>query len=208
MSANSIAAKLLDIQAVKFSLSPPFTWSSGWKSPIYCDNRLTLSYPDLRNEIKEEFAAYIKRNLPQAEAIAGVATGAIAHGILVADALDLPFIYIRPQPKSHGLQNQIEGKVFQEGKYVVIEDLISTGKSSANAVKALQAAHGQVLITLSIFTYGFAQAHQEFLETGTSFHSLLDLETLMAAASSRAYLSPVQAESVRDWQKKPESWGN
>lgn len=197
---------MLKIKAVKISIDPPFTWSSGWKSPIYCDNRLTLSYPEIRNTIKEDFADYIRQHYPHIQGIAGIATGAIAHGALVADYMDLPFIYIRSKPKSYGMQNLVEGAVDQEIAYVVIEDLISTGNSSATAVEALQQTGAEVAGTLAIFSYGFPQAQTRFSSTGTEFHTLTGLEILLEEAIALDYLDEHHKEVLRDWQKNPEIW--
>ena len=157
-SKKNVASSLLKINAVKLSPEAPFTWASGWHSPIYCDNRKTLSYPEVRRQIYEEFASLIAEKYPEAELIAGVATGAIAHGVLVAEKMNKPFIYVRSAPKSHGLTNQVEGYYQKGQKVVVIEDLVSTGSSSLNAVEALREAGCEVLGMVAIFTYGFPQA--------------------------------------------------
>ncbi len=204
--SSKIAAYLLKIKAVKISIDPPFTWSSGWKSPIYCDNRLTLSYPEIRNIIKEDFADFIRQHYPHAQGIAGIATGAIAHGALVADYLDLPLIYIRSKPKSYGMRNLVEGEVNHEIKYVVIEDLISTGNSSASAVEALQQTGVQVAGTLAIFSYGLPQAQERFRPTGIEYHTLTGLEVLLEEAIALDYLDENQKEVLRDWQINPEIW--
>jgi len=204
--SSKIAQDLLEIKAVRFSLAPPFTWASGWHSPIYCDNRKALSYPSLRRYIRDAFVAQVRERYPQATGIAGVATGAIAQGALVAEALDLPLIYIRSQAKGHGMQNLIEGAVDAAGKYVVIEDLISTGKSSVAAVKALQATGAEVLGTLAIFSYGFPQAEAAYAETGTDFHTLTDMAALMRAAEAAEYLQAEQKAVVETWQADPAHW--
>ncbi|TAE46583.1 MAG: orotate phosphoribosyltransferase [Bacteroidetes bacterium] len=206
MENSKIAAHLLQIKAVRLSVSEPFTWASGWKSPIYCDNRLALSYPEVRKDIVQGFVEEIRRLYPQAAGLAGVATGAIAWGALAAEQLGLPFMYIRSQAKGHGLQNMIEGRIEEGASYVVIEDLISTGKSSAQAVQALQAAGGKVLGTLAIFSYGFPQAEQAFAATGTGFSSLTNLSTLLQKAAEFDYLRPEEQEAVFTWQQNPEAW--
>ncbi|MFK7972542.1 MAG: orotate phosphoribosyltransferase [Bacteroidia bacterium] len=206
VDASKIAEYLLKIKAVRLSIQNPFTWSAGWKSPIYCDNRLILSFPDTRKAIRDAFVASVKSQYPEAEAIAGVATGGIAMGALVADALDLPFIYVRPTPKSHGLKNQIEGEIKPGQKYVVIEDLISTGNSSAAAVVALQESGVKVIGTLAVFSYGFPKADVRFGETGTPFHTLSDLPTLLEEAAKLDYIRPEEMEVIYSWRQSPELW--
>lgn len=203
---NKVAEDLLKIKAVQFSLAPPFTWASGWLSPIYCDNRKTLSHPSIRSYIREAFVAELRTRYPGATGVAGVATGAIAQGALVADQLGLPFIYIRSQAKGHGMQNLIEGALDPEGRYVVIEDLVSTGMSSTRAVRALQATGATVLGTLAIFSYGFAQAEAAFAQTRTPVHTLTDMAALMAAAEKIDYLRPEQKAAITAWQKNPAAW--
>lgn len=206
MENIKIAEYLLKIKAVKFNLEEPFTWSSGWQSPIYCDNRLTLSYPAIRSYIRDEFVSVIQRLYPGVEAIAGVATGAIAQGALVAEAMELPMVYVRPKPKGHGLLNLVEGDVEVANRYVVIEDLISTGGSSVHAVKALQDLGREVLGTLSIFSYGFPQSDLIFNDTGTRYHALTDLKTLLKAAKDSQYLDENGIESIMRWRTDPENW--
>ncbi len=201
-----LAEYLLKIKAVQFRPEEPFVWSSGWSSPIYCDNRLTLSYPEIRRFIRDAFVSAIRRLYPTADAIAGVATGAIAQGALIAEAMDLPMVYVRPKPKGHGLLNLIEGSLDEGYKYVVIEDLVSTGKSSVNAVKALQDKGKEVLGTLSIFSYGFPQATETFNMTGTRYHSLTDLESLLEVAKRENYIDNQGIEAILHWQKDPENW--
>ncbi|GAB4409841.1 MAG: orotate phosphoribosyltransferase [Bacteroidia bacterium] len=198
---------MLKIKAVKLRTDPPFTWSSGWRSPIYCDNRLTLSYPEIRQAIRDAFVAQIRAMYPQADGIAGVATGAIAQGMLVAEALGLPFIYIRPAPKGHGMENLVEGDVSCAASYVVVEDLISTGRSSVQAVQALQATGVQVLGTVAIFSYGFAEAGAAFARTGTSYYSLTNLAELLEKAIELAYLQSHEQQTILDWQQSPATWG-
>lgn len=206
MESSKLAEYLLKIKAVRISPSNPYTWSSGWKSPIYCDNRLTLSYPEIRNAIRAAFVATIREKYPQLTAIAGVATGAIATGVLVADALDLPFIYVRPKPKGHGMQNLIEGQIDTDGKYVVIEDLVSTGGSSVKAVKAIQETGATVLGTLSIFSYGFPQADEAYATTGTPYAPLTNLKELLQKAIEINYLQPDETAAILEWQKDPANW--
>lgn len=187
-------------------MEEPFTWSSGWKSPIYCDNRLSLSYPEVRDFIKGAFVEMIREKYPEATAIAGVATGAIALGALVADAMDLPMVYIRSSAKGHGMQNLVEGYVDPDGKYIIIEDLISTGGSSVKALKALQATGAGVLGTIAIFTYGFPQADELFKSTGTPYHSLTNLAKLLEKAEDFNYLKAEERATIFAWQKDPEKW--
>ncbi|MEM6800291.1 MAG: orotate phosphoribosyltransferase [Bacteroidota bacterium] len=206
MESSKIAEYLLKIKAVRLSVKEPFTWSSGWKSPIYCDNRLSLSYPEVRNYIKAAFVSMIREKFPEAEAIAGVATGAIALGALVADAMDLPMVYIRSKAKGHGMQNLVEGKVEPSAKYVVIEDLVSTGGSSVKAVKALQESGAKVLATIAIFSYGFPQATEAFEQTGTPYYSLTNLVELLQKAQDFDYLQASEQSLIFEWQKDPEKW--
>ncbi|MEZ4828635.1 MAG: orotate phosphoribosyltransferase [Bacteroidia bacterium] len=206
MDNSKIAEYLLKIKAIRLNTEEPFTWSSGWKSPIYCDNRLTLSYPEIRTAIRDAFIEKIRQHFPEVTGIAGVATGAIASGVLVADALGLPFIYVRPQPKGHGLQNLIEGKISPEGQYVVIEDLVSTGGSSVKAVKAIQETGATVLVTYSIFSYGFPHAEIAYAETGTGYSPLTNLAELLQKATEIDYLRPEEMATILEWQKDPANW--
>lgn len=209
MSAEShkIAEYLLKIKAVKFNLDEPFTWSSGWAAPIYCDNRLTLSHPEIRTYIRDAFVKKVRTNFPETEGIVGVATGAIAQGALVAQEMDFPMLYVRSSVKGHGMQNLIEGDREVATKYVVIEDLISTGRSSVRAVKALQDKGLEVLGTLSIFSYGFPQSAQAFNATGTTFVPLTTLDVMMEVGKKEGYLRDEDLEAVLEWQKDPASWG-
>jgi len=204
---SKIAEYLLKIKAVSLNVAKPYIWSSGWHAPIYCDNRKTLSYPDIRSHIRDEFVAMIRAHHPELTGIAGVATGAIALGVLVAEALGLPFIYVRSKAKGHGLQNLIEGQLYPAGKYVVIEDLISTGKSSVLAVKAIQEMGASVLGTVAIFSYGFPQASKAYQETATSYRSLTNLEELLQKAIEINYLHASDLDTMMEWQKMPEKWG-
>jgi orotate phosphoribosyltransferase len=206
-SAKKIAEYLLQIKAIKLQPSNPFTWASGWKSPIYCDNRKTLSYPFVRSYIRDSFAATVNELYPQAEIIAGVATGAIAHGALTADKLGLPFIYIRSEAKGHGLGNQIEGYFEKAQKTVVIEDLISTGGSSLNAVKALREAGCEVLGMIAIFTYGFQKAADSFAAEKCTLHTLCDYNTLIECAVETGYIGRPEVEILKKWRVNPSVWG-
>ncbi len=203
----SIITKLLQINAIKLNIASPFTWASGWKSPIYCDNRIILSYPQIRKEICESFCFVINSHFQSIDVIAGVATGAIAHGVLVADALEKPFVYVRPEPKKHGLSNQIEGHIESGQRVLVIEDLISTGNSSLNAVRALRQAGTQVLGMVAIFTYGFPQAQENFDREGVTLHTLASYSQLIHRALETGSVSPEQLQSLKRWRTNPETWG-
>ncbi|MEW5845817.1 MAG: orotate phosphoribosyltransferase [Bacteroidota bacterium] len=207
MDSKVIANKLLQINAIKLNPANPFTWASGWKSPIYCDNRKTLSYPEVRNAICNGFVKAIKEKYPQVEVIAGVATGAIAHGMLVADRLGLPFVYVRSAPKSHGLANQIEGDYKPGQKLVVIEDLISTGMSSLAAVDALRDAGCHVLGLLAIFSYQFDQASNSFEKAGVEFSTLSNYTALIETALEQGSISSAELELLKTWRQNPEEWG-
>jgi len=205
-SAKKIAEYLMQIKAIKLQPSNPFTWASGWKSPIYCDNRKTLSFPVVRSYIRDTFAALVKEHYPQAEIIAGVATGAIAHGALAADKLGLPFIYVRSETKSHGLGNQIEGYYEKGQKVVVIEDLISTGGSSLNAVKALREAGCEVLGMIAIFTYGFQKATDGFAAEKCTLHTLSNYNALVECAVETGYIGQSEVETLKKWRVDPSTW--
>jgi orotate phosphoribosyltransferase len=201
------AEYLLQIKAIKLQPSNPFTWASGWKSPIYCDNRKTLSFPEVRSYIRDSFASMINDLYPQVEMIAGVATGAIAHGVLVADKLALPFIYVRSGVKEHGLGNQIEG-YFEEGqKIVVIEDLISTGGSSLNAVNALRESHCEVLGMVAIFTYEFKKATDAFVTGNCRLNTLSNYTVLVETALQTGYIGQTEVETLKKWRLDPANWG-
>ncbi len=204
--ALKVASELLNIKAIKLSKDDPFTWSSGWKSPIYCDNRLSLTYPEIRDSIKKALAAAATREFEGVEAIAGVATAGIPQGALVADVLGVPFVYVRSKPKGHGMENLIEGKVTPGQKVVVVEDLVSTGGSSLKAAEALRKAGFEVMGMLSIFTYGFPQADQNFKDAGLSLHSLSDYSTMLEIAIGQGYISEKDMESLEAWRKDPGSW--
>ncbi|MEM6630500.1 MAG: orotate phosphoribosyltransferase [Bacteroidota bacterium] len=203
---RKIAAYLLKIKAVQISIDPPFIWSSGKASPIYCDNRLTLSYPEVRKEIQAGFVEIIQRQFPHIQGVAGVATGGIAHAALVADSLNLPMVYIRGKAKAHGKKNQVEGKVEPGASYLVIEDLVSTGKSSLAAVQALQDAGGVVACTLAIFSYGLPLADKAYEAIGQSYQSLTQLSDLMEVAVELNLLEPQEQKIVDKWQNNPDFW--
>lgn len=205
--AKQIALLLLEANAVKLEPNKPFTWASGWKSPIYCDNRVTLSYPATRKIIAQSFAALAQQHFKQATLIAGVATGAIAHGILAAEELQLPFAYVRASAKEHGLGNMIEGKVNKGDKVLVIEDLISTGMSSLKAVDALQAAQTEVLGMAAIFTYGFEKASQSFEEKKCTLFTLTNYYFLLEAALETGYIKADDMSSLNNWLLNPAEWG-
>lgn len=202
-----VASKLLDIEAIKLNIDTPFTWSSGWKSPIYCDNRLSLSYPEIRSYIKTQLSKSIKHAYPSVEAIAGVATAGIPQGALVADELGIPFIYVRSKPKGHGMENMIEGKITKGQKVVIVEDLVSTGGSSLKAAEALIAAEFEVLGMAAIFTYGFDLADKNFEEAGIPLFCLSNYNLLLEDALKRAYIQEDQMELLNDWRKDPAGWG-
>jgi orotate phosphoribosyltransferase len=203
---KQLAENLLQIKAIKLSPANPFTWASGWKSPIYCDNRKTLSYPEVRNFIKQTFVSLIREYFPEVECIAGVATGAIGIGALVADLLELPFVYVRSKPKDHGLTNLIEGEVVEGRKSVVVEDLIATGRSSLNAVTALREAGMPVLGMVAIFTYDFPVAAERFREAACELHTLTDYHHLLEVAVQTGYVKEQELETLREWRKAPEEW--
>lgn len=201
------AEKLLRVKAIKLQPSNPFTWASGWKSPIYCDNRKLMSYPSIRNFVKVEFARIILEKYPQTDAIAGVATGAIAPGVLVADLLSLPFVYIRSSPKNHGLENLIEGDLKPRQKVVVIEDLVSTGGSSLKAVEAIRSNGSDVLGLLAIFTYGFPHSIENMHEARVDLTTLCDYDAILDEALATDYIDESELKTLQDWRKHPEIWG-
>ena len=205
--AKKTAEYLLQIKAIKLEPSNPFTWASGWKSPIYCDNRKTLSFPEVRSYIRDSFAASVKELYPQAEMIAGVATGAIAHGALAADKLGLPFIYVRSGAKEHGLGNQIEGYFEPGQKVVVVEDLISTGGSSLSAVKALKEAGCIVLGMVAIFTYEFKKASDSFVSENCRLDTLSNYSVLIDTAVKTGYINQAEVETLKKWRVDPSVWG-
>ena len=202
-SKKAFAQKLLKIKAIKLQPNNPFTWASGWKSPFYCDNRKTLSYADLRSYVKLELVHAVLEHFPQAEAVAGVATGAIAQGALVADELNLPFVYVRSKPKDHGMENLIEGELKQGTKVVVIEDLISTGGSSLKAVEAVRRYGCEVVGMVASYTYGFPVAQKAFEEAGVELVTLTDYEHVVAEALETGYISEDDVELLNEWRKDP-----
>jgi orotate phosphoribosyltransferase len=205
---QTVARHLLAVQAVRLQPDTPFTWSSGWKSPIYCDNRVTLAYPDIRSFIKQALADAIRQQFPTAEVIAGVATAGIPQGALVADTLNLPYCYVRPEPKAHGMGKQIEGRLESTGqRVVVIEDLISTGGSSLKVVDALRAAGAEVLGMAAIFTYGFSVADQNFQAKNVPLICLSNYDALLTEAQSLNYISADAMESLAAWRQSPSDWG-
>ena len=206
-NAKKIAEYLLQIKAIKLQPSNPFTWASGWKSPIYCDNRKTLSFPEVRSYIRDSFASLIRELYPDAGMIAGVATGAISHGALAADKLDLPFIYVRSGAKEHGLGNQIEGYYENGQKVVVVEDLISTGGSSLNAVKALREAGCEVLGMAAIFTYEFKKASDGFAAENCKLNTLCNYTVLIDTAVKTGYVTESDVETLKKWRTDPSVWG-
>ena len=201
------AQKLMDIKAIKLQPNEPFTWASGWKSPIYTDNRKTLGFADVRSFVKLELCHAIQENFPEAEAVAGVATGAIAQGALVADELGLPYAYVRPKPKDHGMGNQVEGELKKGAKVIVVEDLISTGGSSLKAVAALREYGVEVIGMVASFTYGFPVAEEAFREAGVQLLTLTDYEHVIAEAAETGYVSAEDLELLREWRKNPAEWG-
>lgn len=205
--SNLIAKYLLQIKAIKINPTNPFLWSSGWKSPIYCDNRKILSYPDIRTFVAEAMTSCMKKHFPNVEVIAGVATGAIAHGMLVAHKMELPFIYVRHEAKSHGLKNKIEGHLENDKQVVVIEDLISTGENSLNVVKAIREAGANVLGLVAIFSYDFESTKNRFNEEKCQYWSLTNYEALINIALEMNLIEPHQFEILQSWRNSPHTWG-
>ncbi len=204
--ARLLAEKLLKISALKLQPANPFVWASGWNSPIYTDNRRTLSYPEVRSFIKVELTRTIMEQFPDAEAIAGVATGAIAQGALVADMLGLPYAYVRSTPKDHGLENLIEGDLRQGQKVVVIEDLVSTGKSSLKAVEAIRNAGCEVAGMVALFTYGFPVAEENFADAGVKLVTLSNYNAMLEVALSTKYITEADLETLHQWREDPANW--
>ena len=203
---STLAARLLDIKAIKLQPNDPFTWASGWKSPVYCDNRKTLSFADLRNYIKLRIVNAILENFAEADVVAGVATGAIAQGALVADALNMPFVYVRPKPKDHGMQNLIEGDLQPGQKVVVVEDLISTGGSSLKAVEAIRQAGCEVVGMVASYTYGFPVAEKAFEDANVKLVTLTDYEHVVAKALETGYIQEADTHLLAEWRKAPDRW--
>ncbi|WP_339888492.1 orotate phosphoribosyltransferase [uncultured Flavobacterium sp.] len=205
-TAQKTAELLLQINAIKLNTKNYFTWASGWKSPIYCDNRLVLSFPPIRNYIRDEFAKQIENQFGKPDVIAGVATGAIGIGILVAEVMGLPFVYVRPEAKKHGRQNQVEGFLQKGQNVVVVEDLISTGGSSLMAVEALRNEGANVKGMAAIFTYGFDISKDNFRKANIDVYTLSDYSTLLAKAIEKQYVTEKEMESLVEWSKSPSTW--
>jgi orotate phosphoribosyltransferase len=202
-----IATRLLEIEAVKVQPDSPFTWASGWLSPFYCDNRKTLSFPDLRGMIRDSLCKLIEDEFPSFDTVAGVATGAIAQGALVADKLQKPFIYVRSAPKDHGMSNLIEGHLLPGSKVMVVEDLISTGGSSLKAVEAIRNAGCEVVGMVASFTYGFSVAQDAFEKAGVKLRTLTDYSSMLAAARRSGYIREESMETLKEWRNNPSEWG-
>lgn len=200
------AEKLLNIKAIKLQPENPFTWASGWKSPFYCDNRKTLSFTDLRTFVKTELARLLVENFPDVDAVAGVATGAIPQGALVADLLNKPFVYVRSKPKDHGLENLIEGELAPGSKVVVIEDLISTGGSSLKAVDAIRKSGSEVVGMIASYTYGFPVAEQAFKDAGVRLLTLTNYEAVLEVALEIGYITKDQVPMLNEWRRDPANW--
>jgi orotate phosphoribosyltransferase len=203
---RAVAEKLLQVNAIRLNPSEPFTWASGWKSPIYCDNRKVLSFPHVRDFIKSEMCNVIFESFPEAEYLAGVATAGIAWGAMAADQLKLPYVYVRPKPKEHGLGNQIEGYYEAGRKVIVVEDLISTGKSSLQVVDALRNAGLEVAGMVAIFTYGFPIAETSFKEAGVILKTLTNYSTLIDLSIQKGQILPEQEKILKEWAEKPQEW--
>ena len=203
---TQFAAKLLEVKAIKLQPQDPFTWASGWKSHFYCDNRKTLSFPSLRTYVKTELTRLIMEEFPEAEAVAGVATGAIAQGALVADVLGLPFAYVRSKPKDHGLENLIEGELKPGSKVIVVEDLISTGGSSLKAVEALRKAGMEVIGMVASYTYGFPIAEQAFADAKVKLVTLTNYEAVLEVAKQIGYITEEQIPTLNEWRNDPANW--
>ncbi|WP_067931532.1 orotate phosphoribosyltransferase [Alicyclobacillus kakegawensis] len=202
-----LARGLLQIRAVQLDTRNLFTWSSGWKSPIYCDNRLILSYPLLRRQVADGFEAWVKNNAPGAEVVAGAATGGIAHAAWLSERLQLPMVYVRSSAKGHGRGRQVEGRLPSDARTLVIEDTLSTGRSAYQVVDALRQQGAQVLAVLAIFSYGFPQTDERARESGVPAHALLDYDTLLQVARSEGYIDSGDMEVLRDWRRNPETFG-
>lgn len=205
-TAEKTAELLLQINAIKLNPGNPFTWASGWKSPIYCDNRLILSFPAIRNYVRDEFSKNIEKQFGKPDVIAGVATGAIGIGILVAESLGLPFVYVRPEAKKHGRQNQVEGFLQKGQNVVVVEDLISTGNSSLLAVEALRAAGANIKGMAAIFTYGFEIAEENFKNNQIDLYTLSNYQNLLNLAVAKKYITEEEEQTLREWSLNPSTW--
>jgi len=206
--ASKVANYLLEIKAVQLSPDKPFKWSSGWNSPIYCDNRVSLSFPSIRNDIAHAMARAIKKQFPDCDALCGVATAGIAIGAIVAQILELPYSYCRPKPKEHGMKNQLEGRIAEGSKVVVIEDLISTGGSSLKVVDFLRGQGTEVLGMGAIFTYGFDVADENMAKSKCPYFTLSNYDELLPAAMRQGIIRKEQLETLREWRKSPETWGS
>lgn len=205
---TAFAEQLLEVKAIKLQPENPFTWASGWKSPFYCDNRKTLSYPSLRTFVKENLAKMIKENFPEATAVAGVATGAIAQGALVSDELGMPFCYVRSKAKDHGMGNLIEGTLPEGSKVIVVEDLISTGGSSLKAVEALRAAGFEIVGMVAAYTYGFPIAEEAFKAANVKLLTLTNYQAVVSVATETGYITADQQPTLDEWRKDPANWRN
>jgi len=205
-TAEKTAELLLQINAIKLNPKNPFTWASGWQSPIYCDNRLILSFPAIRNFVREEFSKHIEKEFGKPDVIAGVATGAIGIGMLVAEYMGLPFVYVRPEPKKHGRQNQVEGFLQKGQNVVVVEDLISTGNSSLLAVEALKEAGANIKGMVAIFTYGFDVAKENFKNANIELNTLADYNNLLELAVAKNYISEIELKTLQEWRESPSTW--
>jgi len=205
-TAEKTAELLLQINAIKLNPKNPFTWASGWQSPIYCDNRLILSFPAIRNFVREEFSKHIEKEYGKPDVIAGVATGAIGIGVLVAEYMGLPFVYVRPEPKKHGRQNQVEGFLQKGQNVVVVEDLISTGNSSLLAVEALKEAGANIKGMVAIFTYGFDIAKENFKNANIELNTLADYNNLLELAVAKNYISEIELKTLQEWRVSPSTW--
>lgn len=205
-TAKEFATRLLQIKALKLNATEPYTWASGWRSPVYCDNRKVLSHPYLRDFVKSELANMVLEFYPEAEVIAGVATAGIAHGVMAADLLKLPFIYVRSKPKEHGMGNQIEGELLEGQKVVVVEDLVSTGMSSLQAVEALRSAGAAVIGMCALFTYGFPQAAEAFEKADVSLKTISDYNALMEVCAEQNIIASSERETLLEWRESPATW--
>ncbi len=205
-TAKIFSRMLLEIGAIRLSPEVPFTWASGWRSPIYTDNRKTLAYPEVRSFVRDALVAMVKEHFPMVNAVAGVATGAIAQGALVADALDLPYCYVRPRPKDHGMGRQVEGTLAEGSRVVVVEDLISTGGSSLKAVEALREEGFEVVGMVASYTYGFPIAEEAFREAGVPLYTISNYATTMEVAMEREVIRASDVEMLREWRESPDTW--
>lgn len=204
---KDFASRLLQIKALQINPGNPYTWASGWRSPVYCDNRKVLSHPHLRDFVKSELANMVLQHFPEAEVIAGVATAGIAHGVMAADLLKLPFIYVRSKPKEHGMGNQIEGELLPGQKVVVVEDLVSTGKSSLQAAEAIRSAGGEVIGMCALFTYAFPAAAEAFEKAGVPLQTISDYNALLEVGTDQGLFQPEDREMLASWRTSPDTWG-